>query len=60
MSILEYEDLTEMIVNYLNANEMGGVASAIQQEIKSKGVLTQASTRSRSTRPSSRAWRCRG
>ena len=60
MSILEYEDLTEMIVNYLNANEMGGVASAIQQEIKSKGVLTQASTRSRSTRPSSRAWRYRG
>lgn len=31
MSILEYEDLTEMIVNYLNANEMGNVANAIQQ-----------------------------
>lgn len=31
MSILEYEDLTEMIVNYLNANEMGAVASVMQQ-----------------------------
>jgi hypothetical protein len=40
MSILDYEDLTEMIVNYLNANDMGSVANSIQQEIKSKHRLT--------------------
>lgn len=35
MSILEYEDLNEMIINYLNANDMGKVAETIAQEIKS-------------------------
>lgn len=35
MSILEYDDLTEMITTYLNAHEMGKVADAINQEIKS-------------------------
>jgi hypothetical protein len=44
MSILEYEDLTEMIVNYLNANDMGNVANCIQQEIKSKIFATKIST----------------
>lgn len=34
MSIMEYEDLTEMVLNYLNANDMGNVANSITQEIK--------------------------
>jgi hypothetical protein len=34
MSIVEYEDLTEMVLNYLNANDMGNVANSITQEIK--------------------------
>ncbi len=34
MSIMEYEDLTEMVLNYLNANDMANVANTITQEIK--------------------------
>ncbi len=31
---MEYEDLTEMVINYLNANDMANVANSITQEIK--------------------------
>jgi hypothetical protein len=34
-TILEYEDLNEMVVNYLAATDYSKVAESIQQEIKS-------------------------
>ena len=50
MSIVEYEDLTEMVLNYLNANDMGNVANSITQEIKCKHRLKQPSMSRRNIR----------
>ena len=39
MSILEHEDLSEMILEYLRAADMEKVAESMQQEIKSSFPL---------------------